>query len=259
MFDTVYNTKHTGLGFRDGFMYSYDNMLEMQELIYRREALKANTISLQNYLHNAENGEQQKVYTALEAKSIHLKKKLVDLQVDVEGLKKIKTAWEENPEVAAVRFGLGSKIDESLIKEMKYGVDRKTYENLLAQLRNFEVLKATLEERAENIKKRLSPENIQLFRDEVAKLETEVTKLEAEKKSLTEEIDNLKNAYNLRKETEKLALEQERQQREANAQAVNAKAQSKKQNNTILLVTGAAILVWVLLSGDDKKHVTVTV
>jgi|GEM_PF-5265192 hypothetical protein len=264
-FDTIYNINSLGLP-KYPSHYSF-NVVDGIVDIYNDyiNGLNTQIDQLKQQIQAAKRGgQQQKEYLELQEITVKLMQEIEKLKVQKAQLTNVRDTWNSNPQVAEANYGMGYKgrsktfwgedIMWSSVKKIPIINEKYTIEErrLLEQISD---LKAELAD----IGERIAPQNIGVIRSERARLEQEKAKLTEEIKSLTDEINNLKNAYSLRKETEKLALEQERQQREANAQAVNAKAQSKKQNNTILLVAGAAILGWVLLSGDDKKHVTVTV
>ena len=116
----------------------------------------------------------------------------------------------------------------------------------IERTRPLEIKLAEANKDLKNIQAQLSPENLQIQRNAIAKLEAEIAQKRELLNSYNKRIADSRTSYQANKDAQKLALEREAQEAAAKEQAKATAKEQAKQTQTIILV-GAAIVGGYLL------------
>ncbi|GET48830.1 hypothetical protein RCZ02_16610 [Capnocytophaga felis] len=250
MFDTQYNVNNTGLNGCVGLGGCNNHRARRDRAREHFEALPGRIGEVKRKIAALETGTLQAEYVSLEELQANRRKRIAELDNEINKATITRDMWLQNPEVAA-GSGLGWFVKRLWNKAFScdtYTDGEKEYKERSLPL---EKELSAVTERLSVLQTKFSPSNMQLIRAEAQKLEQEVKVREQKLASILSEIENLKATYNARKEAERLALEQ--QAREAERLKNAPKTEASQGNMTTLLLVLAAISAGAyFFKGKDK-------
>ncbi|MFJ1431290.1 hypothetical protein ACILE2_10900 [Capnocytophaga canimorsus] len=160
---------------------------------------------------NLLNGEQQAMYDNLKQKQEKLGVENGQLRVQIEQAYLLRDAWVNNPEQQAQLEGLGwGWFKRNFVKPFNNAVSCDKWTNEQAEWERktlpLNQEKGVLEGQISEIRKKTSPENLNLMQKAIQELEIEKGNLTHQLDGILKEIENARNGYHAKKEAERLAL-----------------------------------------------------
>ena len=249
-FDTQYNVKNTGLNGCVGLGGCGNHRARAAQAEEHFNALPGRIGEIQRKITALETGVLQAEYVSLEELQANRRKRIAELDNEINKATITRDMWLQNPEVAA-GSGLGWFGKKWWNKAFSCDTYTDREKNFKERALPLEKELSAVTERLAVLQTKFSPSNMQLIRAEAQKLEQEVKVREQKLASILAEIENLKATYNARKEAERLALEQ--QAREAERLKNATKPEASQGNMTTLFVVLVAISVGAyVFKGKDK-------
>lgn len=217
---------------------------EQQEAIER--SLPAQIEAVHRQINALKTGVQQKEYNLLKEKQTNLEQEVIKLEAQLKQTKLLAEAWETNPKQQAGVEGLGWFGKRLWNKAFSCEHYEERLNESIARTRPLENQLTAANTNLNNVKSQLSPENLQIQRNAIAKLEAEIAQKRDLLNSYNKRIADSRTSYQANKDAQKLALEREAQEAAAKEQAKATAKEQAKQTQTIILV-GAAIVGGYLL------------
>ena len=217
---------------------------EQQEAVER--SLPAQIEAVHRQINALKTGVQQKEYNLLKEKQTNLEQEVIKLEAQLKQTKLLAEAWETNPQQQAGVEGLGWFGKCLWNKAFSCEHYEERLNESIARTRPLENQLTAANTNLNNVKSQLSPENLQIQRNAIAKLEAEIAQKRDLLNSYNKRIADARTSYQANKDAQKLALEREAQEAAAKEQAKATAKEQAKQTQTIILV-GAAIVGGYLL------------
>ncbi|AVM49320.1 hypothetical protein [Capnocytophaga sp. oral taxon 878] len=255
MFDTLYLTRLTaalaspcqGLGGCDNHRARAARAEE------HFNALPGQIDSVKAQITEIEHGQQQHEFNLLKQKQDSLSQKNTALDQQITQAKLLADAWEMNPATQANLEGLGWFGKRLWNKAFSCETYEEREKNFTAQALPLEQELSKVQAQLNERRQRLSPENIQIQRNAVFKLEKEKEQKEALLASHNQRITAARNSYIANRDAERLATEQQARDAEAKQAAENTVKDKTKQTQTLILLSAAVIGGYILLKPSAKK------
>ena len=249
-------TNALGSWFSDMFGDCGDERSERDRAWNEYNDLNRQISNVNNIITSKENGENMQIYNALENNVSESRRKLKDLEVQLEHYKKIRNQWQANPNVAAQAYGLGYGLGLRLTcndyRNSAYEAKSKS-----AELR--QVL-GNRQEYLAAIERKLSPQVIEGPKNDKQIVEAKLNNAQTEINNVKEEVKNYIRTHTAAKKAENIALQQ-KAEKEKQLQEVEKKQEKeiKKQTNTtnLIILGGIAFFSFVILSKPTPKKVDV--
>ena len=229
---------------------------EQQEAIER--SLPAQIANVLNQFSTLKNGAQQKEYDLLREKQTKLEQEVIKLEAQLKQNKLVVDAWENNPQQQAGVEGLAwgwwnRNIKGTWNKAFSCQHYEERLNESIERTRPLEVKLAEANKDLKNIQAQLSPENLQIQRNAIAKLEAEIAQKRDLLNSYNKRIADSRHSYQANKDAQKLALEREAQEAAAKEQAKATAKEQSKQTQTIILVGAALVGGYLLFHRSPTK------
>ena len=243
-------TNALGSWFSDMFGDCGDEISERNRAWNEYNDLNRQISNVNNIITSKENGENMQIYNALENNVSESRRKLKDLEVQLEHYKKIRNQWQANPNVAAQALGLRLTCND--YRNSAYEAKSKS-----AELR--QVL-GNRQEYLAAIERKLSPQVIEGLKNDKQIVEAKLNNAQTEINNVKEEVKNYIRTHTAAKKAENIALQQ-KAEKEKQLQEVEKKQEKeiKKQTNTtnLIILGGIAFFSFVILSKPTPKKVDV--
>ena len=195
---------------------------------------------------NLKNGNNQKEYKLLKEKQDNLEQEVIKLDAQLKQTELLVNAWENNPKQQAGVEGLGWFGKRWWNKAFSCDTYTDREKEWKEKVRPYEVWVGEVSTDIKNIRAQISPDNLQIQRNAIAKLEEQISQKKQLLDSYNKRIADARPSYQANKDAEKLALEREAQEEKAKAEAAKTAKEQSKQTQTIILV-GAALVGGYLL------------
>ena len=195
---------------------------------------------------NLKNGNNQKEYKLLKEKQDNLEQEVIKLDAQLKQTELLVNAWENNPKQQAGVEGLGWFGKRWWNKAFSCDTYTDREKEWKEKVRPYEVWVGEVSTDIKNIRAQISPDNLQIQRNAIAKLEEQISQKKQLLDSYNKRIADARTSYQANKDAEKLALEREAQEAVAKEQAKATAKEQSKQTQTIILV-GAALVGGYLL------------
>ena len=200
---------------------------------------------------NLKNGNNQKEYKLLKEKQDNLEQEVIKLDAQLKQTELLVNAWENNPKQQAGVEGLAwGWWDRNIKGTWNKAFSCDTYtdreKEWKEKVRPYEVWVGEVSTDIKNIQAQISPDNLQIQRNAIAKLEEQISQKKQLLDSYNKRIADSRTSYQANKDAEKLALERQAQEAKAKAEAAKTAKEQSKQTQTIILV-GAALVGGYLL------------
>lgn len=243
----------------------------------RYKSLIAQIAQLEKEEKDLLNGVQQKQFELLNYKQSQLFAENTLLKSSIKQATLLRDAWANNPAQQAQLEGLGFlkkafKKLNNVVSCDKYEASRAEWDRKSLPLEN---QRGQLQGRVDSIKKRLSPQNMQLMQKATTDLEDENKRLKSELAGIESQTDEYRKSHKLRVESERLALEQQAREKEQqaaqrqqvyvekpvtqNVTSVASELTSPKQGSMMPIVLIAACVTGFFLLKPKKKSVKANV
>ena len=224
---------------------------EQQEAVER--SLPAQIASVLSQVSILKNGAQQKEYNLLKEKQTSLEQEIIKLEAQLKQNKLVVDAWETNPQQQAGVEGLGWFGKRLWNKAFSCEHYEERLNESIERTRPLEIKLAEANKDLKNIQAQLSPENLQIQRNAIAKLEAEIAQKRDLLNNYNKRIADSRTSYQANKDAQKLALEREAQEAAAKEQAKATAKEQSKQTQTIILVGAALVGGYLLFRKSPTK------
>lgn len=205
---------------------------------------------------NLKNGNNQKEYKLLKEKQDNLEQEVIKLDAQLKQTELLVNAWENNPKQQAGVEGLGWFGKRWWNKAFSCDTYTDREKEWKEKVRPYEVWVGEVSTDIKNIRAQISPDNLQIQRNAIAKLEEQISQKKELLNSYNKRIADSRTSYQANKDAEKLALEREAQEAVAKEQAKATAKEQSKQTQTIILVGAALVGGYLLFRRKSPTNVS---